>query len=190
MLAIMNSLGVRSLIRRNTVGVAIAMVLIAAWPPAKAARLEQEAAIQVPAKAEKEMRMEHAEGTFDVVVTPQKADNQPAEESKVGRMSIDKKFHGDLEATSKGEMLAAMSEVKGSAGYVAMERVTGKLKGKSGSFVLQHNATMNRGVPELDVIVVPDSGTGELVGISGKMNIIIGEGKHSYTLDYAIAKQP
>jgi len=171
MLAIMNSLGVRSLIRRNTVGVAIAMVLIAAWPPAKAARLEQEAAIQVPAKAEKEMRMEHAEGTFDVVVTPQKADNQPAEESK-------------------GEMLAAMSEVKGSAGYVAMERVTGKLKGKSGSFVLQHNATMNRGVPELNVIVVPDSGTGELVGISGKMNIIIGEGKHSYTLDYAIAKQP
>jgi hypothetical protein len=139
-------------------------------------------------KAEKERRMEHAEGTFEVVVTPQKPDNAPAEESKVGRMSIDKKFHGDLEATSKGEMLAAMSEVKGSAGYVAMERVTGTLKGKSGSFVLQHNATMNRGVPELNVIVVPDSGTGDLVGISGKMNIIIAEGKHSYTFDYAIEK--
>jgi hypothetical protein len=134
--------------------------------------------------------MEHAEGTFAVVIAPQKPDNAPAEESKIGRMSIDKTFHGDLEATSKGEMLAAMSEIKGSAGYVAMERVTGSLKGRSGSFVLQHNATMNRGVPELNVIVVPDSGTGELVGISGKMNISIAGGKHSYTIDYAIAEQP
>ena len=120
----------------------------------------------------------HAKGAFDVKVTPQKPDNKEAETSKLGRMSIDKQFHGDLEATSTGEMLAAMTEVKGSAGYVAMERVNGTLQGKSGTFVLQHFATMTRGVPQLNVTVVPDSGTDGLVGLAGTMTIKIEEGKH------------
>jgi hypothetical protein len=101
-------------------------------------------------------------------------------------MSIDKKFHGDLEATSKGEMMSAATAVKGSAGYVAMEQVTGKLNGRSGSFILQHSATMNRGVPQLSITVVPDSGTDQLVGLTGTMNIIITEGKHSYDFEYTL----
>jgi hypothetical protein len=107
-------------------------------------------------------------------------------------MSLDKQFHGDLEATSKGEMIATQTDVKGSAGYVAMERVTGTLAGRKGSFVLQHSATMNRGVPELSITVVPDSGTDELTGLTGKMNIIIiiAAGKHSYEFDYALPDKP
>jgi hypothetical protein len=101
-------------------------------------------------------------------------------------MSIDKKFSGDLEATSKGEMLTAMTEVKGSAGYVAIERVNGTLHGRSGTFVLQHSGTMTRGAPELSLTVVPDSGTGQLVGLAGKMTIKIEEGKHFYEFDYRL----
>src|SRR5438105_5764139 len=102
-------------------------------------------------------------------------------------MSIDKQFHGDLEATSKGEMLSAMTAVKGSAGYVAMEKVTGTLNGRSGAFTLQHNATMKRGTPQLSIAVVPDSGTGQLEGIAGKMDIKIApDGKHSYVFDYTL----
>jgi len=133
---------------------------------------------------------QHASGTFDVKITPQKPDNPPAEESKVGRMSIDKQFHGDLEATSKGEMLAAQTETKGSAGYVALERVTGTLGGRKGSFVLQHTGTMDRGKPSLSITVVPDSGTGELVGLTGSMKISIEAGKHSYEFDYALPSPP
>ena len=101
----------------------------------------------------------HAAGPFDVKLTPQ----PPAEktdEAVLGRMIIDKQFHGDLSATSRGQMLAAGTEVKGSAGYVAIERVTGKLNGREGSFHLQHSGTMNRGAPSLSITVVPDSGTG------------------------------
>jgi hypothetical protein len=101
-------------------------------------------------------------------------------------MSIDKQFHGDLEATSKGQMLAISSDVKGSAGYVAMERVTGMLQGRTGTFALQHSGTMTRGVPQLIITVVPDSGTGELVGLSGKMTIDIVDGKHSYDFEYTL----
>jgi len=133
--------------------------------------------------------MEHATGSFDMKVVPQ-GEPEKAEGATLGRMSIDKQFHGDLEGTSKGEMLSAMSNVKGSAGYVAMERVTGTLKGRSGSFVLQHNATMTRGKPELNIIVVPDSGTGQLAGLSGNMKINIVEGKHFYEFDYTIAPAP
>src|SRR5580658_4554208 len=118
----------------------------------------------------------HASGMFDVKVTPQKPDNPVSESSGLGRMSIDKQFHGDLEAVSKGEMLAAMSDVKGSAGYVAMERVTGRLKERTGAFVLQHSGTMSRGEQQLSVTVVPDSGSGELAGLAGRMSIRIEEG--------------
>jgi hypothetical protein len=138
------------------------------------------------ASAQTKMTTQHATGTFDVKITPQKPDNPPAEESRIGRMSIDKQFHGDLEATSKGEMLAVQTETKGSAGYVAMERVTGTLRGRKGTFVLQHSATMDRGKPSLSVTVVPDSGTGELAGLTGSMKIIIDAGKHSYEFDYTL----
>jgi hypothetical protein len=126
----------------------------------------------------------HATGTFEVKMTP-----QPAEEGDagLGRMSIDKQFHGDLEGTSKGFMLAsAATVVKGSGGYVAMERVTGALKGHTGSFVLQHSGTMTRGTPTLSVTVVPDSGTGQLEGISGTLTIKIDQGKHSYEFEYTL----
>lgn len=132
--------------------------------------------------------MEHAKGTFEVKVIPQ-SEPERVEGATLSRMSIDKQFHGDLEGTSKGEMLSAMTDVKGSAGYVAMERVTGTLQGRSGSFVLQHNATMTRGTPQLNIIVVPDSGAGQLSGISGNMKINIADGKHSYEFDYSLAPQ-
>src|SRR5262245_34002652 len=103
-------------------------------------------------------------------------------------MSIEKQFHGDLEAQSSGQMLTAMTGVKGSAGYVAIERVTGALHGRSGSFVLQHVGTMTRGAPDLNVRVVPDSGTGELVGLAGTMAIVVADGKHSYELTYTLGE--
>lgn len=123
-----------------------------------------------------------ASGTFEVKMNP-----QTPNEAAIGRMSLDKKFLGDLEATSQGEMLAAVTAVQGSAGYVAMEQVTGKLKGKSGTFVLQHSGTMTRGTPQLIITVVPDSGTGELAGLAGTMTIDIADGKHSYTFEYTLA---
>jgi hypothetical protein len=122
-----------------------------------------------------------ATGTFEVQLRPLGTD-----EKTLGRMSIDKQFSGDLTGTSKGEMLAAMTEVTGSAGYVAMERVVGALNGRSGTFALQHSGTMNRGAPGLVVTVVPDSGTGELEGIAGTMTITVEGKKHSYQFDYTL----
>ena len=127
----------------------------------------------------------HASGTFEVKMTSSTSDANAAA-STIGRFSLDKKFHGDLEGTSKGEMLAVSSTVPGSAGYVAMEQVTGTLKGRTGTFALQHTGTMNRGAAQLSVTVVPDSGTGELVGLSGKMDIKITDGKHFYEFDYVL----
>lgn len=134
----------------------------------------------------------HAAGTFEVKLNPQAADDY-ADAASMGRMSIDKQFRGDLEGTSKGQMLTAMTDVKGSAGYVAIERVTGTLHGRSGTFVLQHNGTMTRNAPQLVITVVPDSATGELTGLTGSMTIDIADGKHSYGFDYSIpggVKQP
>jgi hypothetical protein len=106
-------------------------------------------------------------------------------------MILDKQYHGDLEATGKGQMLTAGTDVKGSGAYVAIERVTGTLRGRTGSFVLQHSGTMTKGVPKLTINVVPDSGTGQLVGIDGKMNIVIAaDGKHSYDFEYTSAAKP
>jgi hypothetical protein len=137
--------------------------------------------------AQKGMTMtKHVSGTFEVKVNPQKPDNKEAEAAKFGRMSLDKKFSGDLEATSKGEMLAAMTEVKGSAGYVAMERVSGTLGGRTGTFVLQHSGTMTRGFPQMSVQVVPDSGTGDLAGLAGSMTIKIEDGNHFYEFEYQL----
>ncbi len=129
--------------------------------------------------------MLHATGPFEVKITPQTPDGK-FEDATMGRLTIDKQFHGDLEATSKGTMLTGMTDTKGSAGYVAIERVTGTLKGRAGTFILQHSATMTRGVPQLSVTVVPDSGTGQLTGLTGKMTINIADGKHSYDFDYTL----
>jgi hypothetical protein len=127
-----------------------------------------------------------ASGTFEVKLAPQPADDQG--DATLGRMSIDKQFHGDLEGTSKGQMLTAGSSVKGSAGYVAIERVTGTLQGRTGSFILQHTGTMTRGTPQLSITVVPDSGTGQLTGLAGKLDIQITDGKHRYELEYTISE--
>jgi Protein of unknown function (DUF3224) len=126
-----------------------------------------------------------ATGTFEVKLTPQTSGDKAAGET-LGRVSLDKQFHGDLEGTGKGEMLTAGDVSSGSAGAVAIEKVTGKLNGKSGSFVLQHSGTMNRGTQQLTITVVPDSGTGELAGISGRMDIQIADGKHSYVFEYEL----
>ena len=131
------------------------------------------------------MPMQHATGGFEVKVLPQ-GEVDKAVGSSLGRMSIDKQFHGDLEGTGKGQMLTAMTDVKGSASYVALERVTGSLHGRSGSFVLLHNGVMSSTSQQLSLTVVPDSGSGSLTGISGKMTIIITEGKHSYDFEYAL----
>jgi hypothetical protein len=126
--------------------------------------------------------MTTAAGPFDVKTTPQPgADGDP-----IGRLILDKQFHGDLEATSAGQMLGYRSAIEGSAGYVAMERVTGRLHGRHGSFVLQHAGTMTRGALRLDISVVPDSGTDELAGLSGSMTIDATGGKHRYVFEYQI----
>jgi hypothetical protein len=106
----------------------------------------------------------------------------------MSRLSLDKQFQGDLKGTSKGQMLAIATAVEGSAGYVAIERVTGTLHDRSGTFALQHSGTMTRGAPQLVISVVPDSGTNELVGIAGKMTINIVEGKHLYEFDYTLVE--
>jgi Protein of unknown function (DUF3224) len=126
-----------------------------------------------------------AVGSFVVKMQPMTLEGQ-TEAHKLGRMSIDKQISGDLVATTVGQMLSAMTEVKGSAGYVAIERVEGTLHGRKGSFVLQHTGSMNRGVPSLSVTVVPDSGTGELLGLAGDFKIIIADGKHSYEFSYTL----
>jgi uncharacterized Ntn-hydrolase superfamily protein len=142
-----------------------------------------------PAAQKQNLMTTHARGTFDVKLNPLPA-YDTAGGSPLGRMSIDKQFHGDFEATSKGEMLTAGTGVNGSAGYVAIERVTGTLQGRSGSFILQHNGTMTRGEPQLTITVVPDSGTGQLAGLAGRMSITIADGKHSYDFDYTLSKTP
>ena len=127
----------------------------------------------------------HASGTFEVKLAPQAGDDY-ADAATLARMTIDKVFHGDLEGASKGQMLSAGTAIRNSAGYVAIERVTGTLHGRTGTFVLQHSGTMNRGAPQLVVTVVPDSGTGDLTGLSGTMVIDISDGKHAYTFDYTL----
>lgn len=127
----------------------------------------------------------HATGTFEVKLTPQPSEEK-TDDNTLGRMTIEKQIHGDLEATSKGQMLTAGTPVKGSAGYVAIERVSGTLHGRAGTFTLQHTGTMNRGAFQLSITVVPDSGTGQFTGLTGKMDIKIADGKHSYDFAYSL----
>lgn len=126
----------------------------------------------------------HAVGPFDVKVVKQ---DDPGGDNTVGRFTLDKQYHGDLEGTGKGQMLTASTDVKGSGAYVAIERVTGTLKGREGSFALQHMGTMTQNVPTLTINIVPDSGTGQLKGIAGKMTITItADGKHTYDVEYTL----
>ena len=167
--------------RRLTLGFVVAAGLVAGLGVGPASP---------PADKPKEKPMTtHAAGTFEV-----KLDKQPLADTDadatLGRLSIDKTFLGDLQATSRGEMLSAGTAVKGSAGYVAIERVSGTLGGRSGSFVLQHSGTMTRGTPSLSVTVVPDSGTGDLTGLTGTMTIDVGGGKHSYQFEYTLPAKP
>ena len=129
-----------------------------------------------------------ASGTFEVRLSPQ-VDGE-AGGASVGRMLIDKRFAGDLEATSRGQMLAVRTPTEGSAGYVALEHVEGTLAGRAGGFVLQHSGTMERGAQSLSVTVVPDSGTGELEGLAGRMEIDFSGGGHAYSFDYTLGGAP
>ena len=126
----------------------------------------------------------HASGTFDVKITPQK--DEGIGDQTIGRMSIDKQYHGDLEGTGLGQMLAGMGEVKESGAYVAIERVRGTLHGRIGTFAVHHRGIMTRGAQELVITVVPDSGTEDLTGITGTMTIEIKDGKHFYAFDYTL----
>jgi len=129
---------------------------------------------------------QHASGPFEAKLTPQKPDGEVEHAANISRMTSEKVYHGDLEATSNGEMLAT-GNPKTSAAYVAMELVTGTLKGRKGNFVLQHTGTITRGVAELSVTVVPDSGTDDLKGLTGKMKVLIApDGKHSYEFEYSL----
>ena len=129
-----------------------------------------------------------ASGEFQVKLTPAADEGS---ESPTGRMIIDKEFHGDFSGTSKGQMLmASSSSTPSSAGYVAIEKLTGTLNGRSGTFYLQHSGTMTRGTGELTITVIPDTGTDALLGLEGRMNIIIADGKHSYDFDYTLPETP
>lgn len=140
---------------------------------------------QRPALTQKEdLVANHATGSFEVKVTPVE---DKSDDPTLGRMMLDKQYHGDLEGVGKGQMLTAGSPAKGAGGYVAIEKVTGTLNGRSGSFVLQHNGIMSNNKPEMTIIVVPESGTGQLEGIAGKLTITIAPtGKHSYNLEYTL----
>jgi hypothetical protein len=127
----------------------------------------------------------YARGTFEVKLVPQ---DDKSEDATLGRMTIDKQFHGDLEGVSRGQMLTALTSVEGSAGYVAIERVSGTLHGRSGYFTLQHSSVIRRGEPQQNIIVAPDSGTGQLAGLAGKMVVKIADGEHSYDFEYTLAE--
>src|SRR5215831_5693774 len=130
----------------------------------------------------------HARGTFEIKLTPQPSDDKADE--NLGRFTFVKQLHGDLEGTSKGQMLTGGDVRKGSGGYVAIEKVTGTLNGRTGSFILQHSGSMAHGEQHLVITVVPDSGTDQLTGLSGTFTIIIADGKHSYDFEYTLPKAP
>lgn len=132
--------------------------------------------------------MKRAMGSFEVALQPL-PNTEVTENPQFGRMLLTKKFSGDLTATARGQMLTALTTVKGSAGYVAIDHVTGELDGLQGSFVLQHSGSMNRGAQSLSIMVVPDTGTGELAGLSGTLSISIVDGKHFYDFIYSLPEQ-
>jgi len=173
------SINTRSIRRLEAILLVSLCVGIVSW-----AYTNSSATVQKETVQKGQVMPTHASGAFDVKITPQPdKDADPA----LGRMSIDKQYHGDLEGTSKGQMLTAGTDVKGSAVYVAIEKVSGTLKGRNGTFILHHTGIMTRGVPQLSITVAPDSGAGQLAGITGKMVINIApDGKHSYEFEYTL----
>ena len=172
------------------IGAAIIAAAVVVAPPVQTSATtspKTSAPASVPAPASAPTSMTNTttiSGTFDVKMTPQ---SSAVEAAQIGRFSLDKAYHGDLEATAAGEMIAVMTGEKGSAGYVAIERVTGTLAGRKGTFALQHSATMDRGTANLTIVVIPDSGTDGLTGISGTMGIRVeAGGKHFYDFTYAL----
>jgi hypothetical protein len=133
----------------------------------------------------KQATPKQAMGTFEVTLKPQPLFHSEAS-PLLGRMTIDKQFHGDLSAISTGEMLGARTHTKDSASYVAIEHVIGTLHGRKGSFVLQHSSTLDKGASKQSITVVPDSGTDDLIGLSGNMVIDIRNGKHFYEFEYNV----
>lgn len=127
--------------------------------------------------------MHEVSGEFDVKVSP-----VDTGDAKLGMMTLDKRYRGDLDATGAGRMLTGMTDVKGSAAYVAIERVSGKLKGAAGTFLLYHTGAMSKGTQSMSIRVVPDSGTGELAGIDGQLHIKIADGKHFYRFEYTLGE--
>jgi hypothetical protein len=177
---------------RWSLGLSLSIAVACAISLATSLFAKTPAQTPTPSKAQEEKKAimtTHATGTFEVKMTPQTTADKDAA-AAVGRYSLAKQFHGNLEGTSKGEMLAVGTAVEGSAGYVAMEQVPVPLNGRRGSFALQHSGTMTRGAAQLSVTVVPDSGTEQLVGLSGRMDIQIADGKHSYDFEYTIAPAP
>ena len=164
----------------NAVLAALGLWLLAAPVPAPAAA-------PAPAPAPSPTGTLHAKGTFDVKLTPQGEDDK-RDGATTGRMSVTKQYHGDLEGTATAEMLSALADVKGSGSYVAIERVSGTLNGRRGTFILDHRGRMTRGAQQLEIHVVPDSGTGELTGITGKMAIEIVGGQHKYDFEYVLSE--
>jgi hypothetical protein len=167
----------------NSVALLLVFIFTAGLCPAKA---------QAPApnlQHKEPVMTRHAEGTFDVKTTPIAAD-EALVGTQVARYSLVKQYHGDLDATSKGEMLGAGDLAKGNAGYVAIEQLNGTLSGHSGSFALQHIGTMEGGKFKLSVVVVPGSGTGELAGIGGTLTITAAPGKHSYNFEFTLPAVP
>ena len=171
-----------------TLGSALVVLALAAMLGFGESTHAQAAAAPTQSALKEKTMSARASGLFEVKLSPQPLGDASADAS-LGRMLIDKTFSGDLVGTGKGEMLMAGTAIKGSAGYVAIERVTGTLGGRSGSFVLQHTGTMDRGAPQLSVTVVPDSGTGQLTGLAGKLAIVIADGKHRYEFDYTLPAQ-
>jgi len=155
------------------------------FAPSSSSRYEKTFSL-IPNTTQEEAKvMNHATGTFEVKLNPQ---DDKSDDKSLGRMTIDKQWHGDLEGTSKGQMLTGGDVTKGSAGYVAIEKFTGMLNGRKGTFILQHSATMTRGEGQLTINVVPDSGTDQLAGLTGKLMIKIEGGKHSYDFEYKLAQ--
>lgn len=129
-----------------------------------------------------------ARGTFDVALVPQPPAGE-IESAGPGRLTLDKRYAGDLQGTARGQMLAIRTATQGSAGYVAIETVTGTLEGRSGSFALQHSGTMDRGAASLSVTVIPDSATDGLTGLRGTLRIDVAEREHRYVFDYELPEQ-
>jgi hypothetical protein len=174
--------------RSRTSSVIAVICLTLVFLAASASGGDEKSPSSIPHSDQKEAAMtNHAAGTFEVKLNPQ---DDKSDDKSLGRMTIEKQWHGDLEGTSKGQMLTGGDYTKGSAGYVAIEKFSGTLNGRKGTFILQHTATMTRGEGQLTITVIPDSGTDQLQGLTGKLMIKIAEGKHSYDFEYALPQTP